>query len=88
MPKYRMKHDGGTIGAKTQTEYKYVTGQVIEAPDGEFKHLGRGAYEFIHEPKPDAPDGDKSKPDVSGAQTRLADESPTTQDTTKNAQGK
>jgi hypothetical protein len=76
-----MKHDGGTIGAKTQTEYKYVTDQVIEAPDGEFKHLGRGAYEFIHESKPDAPE-------AGSPQTRLADGSPNTQTGVKTQDGK
>ena len=83
MPKYKMLHDGGTTGAKTKKEYKYTLGNLIEAPEGEFNHLGRGAYEIVKEeaPKPDAPNAGET-------QTRLAGGSPTTQDAAKDAKGK
>lgn len=38
---YQPKLSGSTTGAKTGRYYKYDAGKLIEAPEGEFDHLGK-----------------------------------------------
>lgn len=42
---YIMRTNGSTHGAVTGRLYKWAANQVVNAPEGEFDHLGRGRYE-------------------------------------------